>query len=182
MAGRFTVVSNREQLFPTIRVRAKRLNPALRAGIRAWRNIIRQEFASEGYFLLTGGFRAWPKTKPFGRREAPAKTLQRTGALLRAYMGTGSGALENIGDRFARFGVDGNVIPYGAIHRRGAVVPVTEPMRRTLSGVFDVHLRSTTSALRIPARPHAVASREVREILGELFAGYLADGTLKEAT
>lgn len=52
-------------------------------------------------------------------------------------------------------GKDGeSLVNIGEVHEFGAVVPVTPKLRGFFAAVFGVHLKPTTTALRIPARPY----------------------------
>jgi len=42
---------------------------------------------------------------------------------------------------------------YGRVHEFGAVIPVTERMRRFLAAVKGMHLRKSTTSIHIPKRP-----------------------------
>jgi phage gpG-like protein len=172
--GKFFIVSGRKELFPRIRTRAQKLAPAHQAAMQAWRDVGTEEFEREGFFLRTGGFRPWKPTSEFGNTPAPAKTLTRSGRLLASYLGVGAGGFEQISGNTVRFG---SRLPYAAVHRRGAHIQVTERMRRFLAAVKGVYLRKSTTTIRIPARPHFQASKEVRTRIANVYANFLADGS-----
>lgn len=148
------------------------LTPAMEAGVRRWRKLIEGEFRG-GYWQSPGSGRvAWQPVEAFGSRPG-GPPLLRTGALLRAYLGTGSGGFQEIGKLAASFGVRGAVFPGAAIHRGGAGpvriaqarqlsrIRVTPRMRAFLGGRFGVWLRKSTEFIRIPPRPHATDSPEL---------------------
>lgn len=169
MISRFHVVSEVKDPFLRVTVRAKKLRPALRAAVDAWRDVGKEEFSRQGWFLRTGGFRAWRRTKqPFGDLPASRSILQRSGRLLASYLSSGI----SFSQGSAEFG---SLVPYAQVHRRGAVIPVT-PRSRAFLHYAGVHLRLSTTVLRIPARPHFQASREVRKRIGAVFANYLIEG------
>lgn len=47
-----------------------------------------------------------------------------------------------------------DLVNIAEVHEFGAIVPVTPKMRGFFAGVFGVHLKKTTKAIRIPARPY----------------------------
>lgn len=154
--------------------------------VRSWRAVIASEFDREAWERPSRGAKGWKPTKAFGNRPAPRKTLQRSGALRRAYAGTGPGAVERITARRATFGVDGGVLPYAEVHRGGAGkilgadaarparIQVTEKMRRFLAARFGVYIRRTTREIVIPRRPHATLSPEVRTRLAAIATAHTA--------
>jgi hypothetical protein len=64
----------------------------------------------------------WERTKPFGSRHAPRRTLQRDGVLREAWLGGGAGADEG-GDGSSVFvGVDTGAVPYAGVFQRDSPV------------------------------------------------------------
>lgn len=166
------------------------LSPALRESVRAHRQIVRKEFELEVWERPAGGKQRWLKTRAFGSdlapagsSVAPAKTLQHSGRLRRAWLGEGPGAVTRIGRRDAVFGVSG--IPYAAVHRGGtgkvltadasipAKIPVTPKMRVFLGVAKGVWLRKTTTHITIPRRPHATDNPEAATRRAAIFSAYL---------
>lgn len=72
---------------------------------------ISAQFAAEAEFTEGGGRNAWPKTKPFGNRAAPAKTLQRSGHLMNAWLGQAAGAISESTPNSFYVGVDTALYP-----------------------------------------------------------------------
>lgn len=184
--GQFlTIEPSRERILERLSERAEDLTPALRAAIRAWRSVGREEFDREAWNSPSGGFRGWLPTRQFGNTPPPPKTLQRSGALLRAYLGQGPGAIEEVGRDEARFGVSGAVLPYAVVHRGGSIgrlllasaqtleqIPVTPRMRRFLAAAKGVFLRKETRFIEIPRRPHFTLNPEVRTRIAAIFAAH----------
>lgn len=77
------------------------------------------------------GYIQWPRTKPFGNRPAPVKTLQRTGALKRAWTGSQPGALFDAKGNTFMIGVDTNLFP-GAGVFQGYAPAIVRPLKSTL--------------------------------------------------
>lgn len=148
------------------------LRPALEASVRRWRRIIAAEFQG-GYWQSPGGGRvAWRRVEAFGSRPGGSPLL-RTGALLRAWLGTGAGGFEQFGALEASFGVRGSAFPGAVVHRGGAGIVrtaearrdtrirVTARMRAFLGRRYGVWLRRSTGFVRVPPRPHATDSPEL---------------------
>ena len=76
------------------------------------------QFKAETELLFRGGRSPWKRTQPFGRRAAPAKTLQRTGALRRAWTGDGPGSLTMTRANRVTIGVDTARFPQAAMFQR----------------------------------------------------------------
>lgn len=74
----------------------------------------------------------WPKTKAFGNRPAPAKTLQRTGAYRRAFLGQSSQGYQKITEKAIEFGPDPAQVPHVKVfQKRGRGTRVkADPTRR----------------------------------------------------
>lgn len=150
--------------------------PALRASVRIRRELIRREFAQEAGINPGGGLTRWPKTSRFGGVDPPSKTMQRTGALLRALMGRGRGSFERITKQQAEFGVDASAVPQARILREGGDIRVTDRMRRYLSAVKGVHLKRSTKRLRIPSRPFGRSNPEARSRIADAFRAWVVRG------
>lgn len=118
------------------------------------------------------------------RIDGTPSRLQASGVLKSAWLG-GPGSITTIEARGARFGIDGDRIPYAVVHRgtAGEVsaatfrtetrIAVTPRMRRYLAAVEGVYLRGETRYVVIPARPHALASDGVVEEAAKIYAEHL---------
>ena len=161
-------------------------SPPFRLSVKAWRAVIAREFETGAWESAGGGRVGWKKTLGFGNREAPGKTLIRTGKLRNAYQGGPGGIdIRNVAGG-VEFGVSGAAIPYAAVHRGGAgkilaadaAIPqrtqVTQAMRGYLGAALGVRLRKTTRELVTPRRPHATANPEVRTRVTAIFAANAA--------
>lgn len=135
---------------------------------------IRQQFANEtGQTNL--GSEAWPKTKPFGRRPAPRKTLQVSGAYRSAWLG-GSGSFERIEARSFEIGVDSTLFPQVVPFQsaRGRRAKVTKAMRGFLGYAYGVWLKKSTRFILIPRRAVGVG-----KVVKKTIAKALKDEVLK---
>jgi len=88
------------------------------AVMRKGRGSVDAQFKAEAEFMFGGGRAPWKKTKRFGTRPAPRKTLQRTGALRRAWTGTGAGSLTFKRPLSVRIGVDKARFPQAPMFQR----------------------------------------------------------------
>jgi hypothetical protein len=149
--------------------------PALREAVAIRRKSVAAEFQSESHFLPSGGTQRWRKTKPFFTTPAPAKTLQRSGALARAYQG-GPGGFERIGPTSATFGVSGSRFPHASVHRQGAKIRITGAMRGYMLATHGKTFRARKRTIRIPPRPHGGPTPETRRLISQAFLRYLATG------
>lgn len=117
-----------------------------------------------------GSVKAWPKTKPFGNRPAPAKTLRMTGRYLAAWTGGNAGGLSQVGTDRVAIGVDTRVFPQAAVFQSNAAtrIPITAKMRRFVAAKFGVNFRRSKTHVVVEPRPFAVNPtmlRRVRQIL-----------------
>lgn len=184
MAGRFVTVLKRhgsrglvpietksETEIAVIIARGSDLRTPFRRIVREGRAMVSEEFEKQSYRQPSGGFVAWDKTKPFGNREAPNKTLHRTGALRGAWEG-GAGGYEEVTRTFATFGVLGLGRYVDAV-REGANIPVTRKMRLFLGLEFGVWMRADRKTIRIQPRRHADLEKSVE--FAERAAAILAE-------
>ncbi len=150
--------------------------------IAAARSVIHDEFNREAWRPPSGAAQPWQKTGPFGNEPAPAKTLQRSGSLLAAWLG-GAGSFQRIEQQQASFGITGMVARIASVHRgqgtqADARVPtriaVTPKMRVFLGVVKGVWLRKTTTHITIPKRVHATDNPETATRVTALFAAFVA--------
>ena len=161
------------------------------ANLAVWRSSIQGEFQQGGWRRPQGGFQAWPRTKPFGTREPPQRTLVRSGKLLNAWMGRGAGSIERVTREGFEFGVSGSAIPYATVHRPASISAtsfgqVTKIFVRRRPRIFlglqvGAWLRSSTRFLRVPARPHATANPAVTNTMVENVLNMLNMRPLKES-
>jgi len=161
------------------------LRPAFQAWLDMRRELIKREFDRGLWLRPGGGEQFWEPTKAFGSRPAPARTMQRSGALLRALLGRHPGSIEVITENSAEFGVKGSAFPYATVHRGGAgkvgvaqarspqTIQVTPKMRGFLAANFGVFLRKSTRVIRIPRRPFATESPESRTRRAAIFSRYV---------
>ncbi len=163
-------------------VRGRRAQAAFGAIIAAWRRDVGRQLDAGG---VLG--RRWPVRQAFGDRPGGPSSLQRSGKLRRAWLG-GPGSLTQIGPTAASFGIDGDRIPYAAEHRgttgqvtlatfrRVTRIRVTPKMRRYLAAARGVFLRRATRYLKIPARPHGVASPAIVAEASAIYRSFLLTG------
>jgi hypothetical protein len=148
----------------------------------AFRSLIAEEFRLEAWRPPSGPMRPWKRTRAFGAKPAPAKTLHGGGALRRAWLGQGAGAIERMGANSVTVGVSGAVLPYAAVHRGGGKVTaadsrrpfrikVTDRMRRYVLFAFHVPLK-VGAYIEIPRRPHATSSPELRTRMTAIFSAW----------
>lgn len=90
------------------------------------------------------------------RRKRSSKALIEHGDLIGAitFKVVGSEAVFVGILRTARGKEGDSLVNIGEVHEFGAIVPVTPKLRGFFAGVFGVHLKATTTALKIPARPY----------------------------
>lgn len=91
---------------------------AVAATMRKGRGSVDAQFKAEAEFRFGGGRAPWKKTKRFGSRPAPRKTLQRSGALKRAWTGTGAGSITLSRANRITIGVDGARFPQAPVFQR----------------------------------------------------------------
>lgn len=89
-----------------------------------------KQFAG-GYFASpTGAARAWPRSKPFGTRPAPARTLNRSGKLRLSWTTDGSGSFTRAAGDLLAFG---STLPYAAVHQ-SRTPTIVRPKRKARDG------------------------------------------------
>lgn len=141
------------------------------------------QYRRQGAMTLSGGFQAWPKTKPFGKdAKAQARTLKRTGRYLADWRGEGAGGYHILERNRAAIGVDPNVHPQVLIlmgdspHKR----PVTKRMRGYLAARKGVYLKKTTQFLITEPRPFRVNPQMLRRARHTI-ANYVLTGAAVSA-
>lgn len=101
----------------------------------------------------------WRRTRAFGNRPAPSRTLHRTGALRSAWTG-GAGARTDYRPNGVSIGVDRVRFPQAAVFQRSGItpIPVTRKMRFALglNPEIGVWLRASTRRLLVQGRPVSV--------------------------
>lgn len=123
------------------------------------------QFRRQGAMTLSGGFQAWPKTKPFGKdAKFQARTLKRTGRYLADWRGEGAGGYHVIERTRAAIGVDPSVHPqvFILMGNRPHARRVTDKMRGYLAAKKGVYLKKTTQFLITEPRPFRVNPQMLR--------------------
>lgn len=109
----------------------KPLEPVLRDCVPVVRQSVRDNFTSSA----TPEGLDWPARNEIGDGHP---LLMDTGKLMQAAVGSGAGAMTEILDRSMQVGVDGDIVPYAAIHNYGGV---KRPMpKREYLGAKPEHL------------------------------------------
>lgn len=151
--------------------RSKDAGPAWRGVLTAWREQIEEEFttgqSAEG--------ERWVPRQPVGDDPGGPATLQRSGLLLRTWLG-GPGSIAEVSPDGVRFGVSGERLPYAELHHQGGTVMVT-PEKRQFLASQGRPLRASTRELVIPKRPHASANPEIRKQAAVIYRKYLVSGS-----
>jgi hypothetical protein len=157
----------------------------------AFRSLIAEEFRLEAWRPPSGPMRPWKRTRAFGAKPAPAKTLHGGGGLRRAYLGQGAGAIERQTADSITIGVAGSVFPYAVVHRGGSgavtaalsrrttKIRVTERQRRYLLFAFGVPMK-VGSVIEIPPRPHATRSPELLTRMSAIFGAWAVGRPIPE--
>ena len=127
---------------------------------------------------------SWPKTKPFGTRPAPAKTLQRTGSLLSAWVGRAPGSVSAATPNSFMVGVDTNILPQAGVFQAQAPT-IIRPRKKAKGGkgtamhyflglTYGVWISEARLAagLSIPPRRVAVGT-EMQVRVGDLLTRWL---------
>jgi hypothetical protein len=160
--------------------RAGNLTPYLEVGgalrVRFGAASVDEQFETQTEMSRSGGRVIWPRTKDFGRRPAPRRTLQDRGALREAWLGIGPGAVVDAGPTHVDVGVDAGVLPYAAVFQRDAptVQKVTPKQRIFLGMGFGVWLKA---GARITNQPRRVgANPTMARRVGEGAAFYIVHG------
>jgi hypothetical protein len=76
---------------------------------------VSRQFQTTTYINRTGARIPWKRTKKFGRRPPPPRTLHRTGALERAWTGTGAGSFTRHTNTRVVIGVDRSKFPHASV-------------------------------------------------------------------
>lgn len=199
-----------ERVFEDVLARVDRsadLRPVMTEIGRMQRMSVRAEFRSESFFRKKGGRQPWKKTQAFGRRRSPSKTLQRSGDLKGAWLGTRPGGIFRVHARSVEVGVDGNEIEYLARVRGGTTQDLdtrdylVKPRKlansrsnRQLTGaqryaMFWAVLRQHGVALTertlergmaVTPRPHGVFHQKLRDAAGRRVREFVTTGTFRK--
>ena len=125
----------------------------------------------------------WKKTKPFGSREAPKKTMLRTGLYRSAWIG-GAGSIEKITKTTVQLGVDSGLFPQVKIHQSKREATRIKPKNRISDGpnagqwkmtfyigmhfgIWFTHKRMSEGVL-VPRRRVSISSDVIKEVRGLL--------------
>lgn len=116
----------------------------------------------------------WKRTRAFGSRRAPSRTLHDTGALEAAWTGRGAGSVTRHLPHGVEIGVDSRLFPQAIVfqRRRVTVIPVTAKSRMYLGLTFGVWLRKSTRQLHVEPRRVGVnrgMTRRGRSTVGRYF-------------
>jgi hypothetical protein len=121
------------------------------------------------YLSASGGVQPWPRSKAFGNRPAPARSLHRTGNLDAQWAGRAAGSFEAIKPDRVQIGIQG----YGAVHQRERSTTVRArrrgktgrlSMQVTLGLTFGawISARKLLAGLVIPPRRVGVSPEMLR--------------------
>jgi hypothetical protein len=149
---------------------AQARNLPMRSIVEAHRKITAGELRG----ARAAGGSTWPKRKAFpGGRPAGSASLS-DGKLYGAVVGGRgrAGSYTRIGKTTASWGV---TLPYARYHREGATIKVTARQRAYLH-YRGVHLRPSTTTIRIPARPWGGDSRELRRRAEQILLAHFGVG------
>lgn len=123
----------------------KRLKRPMRGGghrvvahiMRIGGGSVSDQFRTQTYFSQFGARVPWKRTKPFGTQPAPRRTLDRTGALKRAWTG-GTGSVTRHTDVKVQIGVDQTRFPQaGRLQSTSATL--TRPVHMGARGRTKMH-------------------------------------------
>lgn len=137
---------------------------------QAWRAVISEEFANQVWYTKGGSRKPWQRTRPFGTRPSPSRTLQASGALRRAWTG-GVGSINRISKDRVVLGVSASLFPQAALLRGGGGenirttptrIRVTPRMRGAIRYKYGVNLKQSTKTISVTPRPHATSNPEIR--------------------
>ncbi len=136
------LAEGRAARFGEVRTRMRDLSPAGPAVVAAMREgdgSVADQFDREAEMTLSGQTIRWRRTKPFGRRPPPAKTLQSSGSYRAAWLGRGAGAVTRIEPFRFVIGADPQVFPQVRVFQRDRPT-VVRARRRTVTGKLAMQL------------------------------------------
>ena len=123
----------------------------------------------------------WERTKPFGTKKAPRKTMLGTKRYRTAWLG-GAGSIETIDANTVTIGVDRGAFPQVAVHQSAKPFTLIRPKRKTKSGhwamqfflglTYGVWLTNARleKGLKVPRRRLSV-SDDVKKEVAAMFRG-----------
>ena len=134
---------------------------------------VADQFARQTEQAMRVGQR-WPRTRDFGSRKAPARTLHDKGALEAAWTGRGAGSRTRRLPNGVEIGVDTRLFPQAAMFQRGGItiIRVTPRARLYLGLTFGVWLRKSTRSLKVEGRPVGVNTAmlgRVKKVVGRYY-------------
>lgn len=113
---------------PLAETRAQQAAKLLRFHVRG----IRDQFTAQAE-MRGAGTTAWAKSKPFGTKKAPNRTMQGSGDYRRAWLG-GAGSTETVSANSVTIGVEREIFPQVSIHQGPRTSTTVFPKRRTKGG------------------------------------------------
>ena len=181
---------------PLVRVREKRSLTAELVGMRSrsqritrkagvviagvMRNDIGRQFSQQRGYTRPGYGAGrpvpWRRSKPFGTKPAPRKTLHGRGHLRSAWQG-GSGSTLRIRRNRVAVGVDTTMFPQAGVFqsRTLTLIRVTQKMRAFLGMKYDVWLKKSRTFIVVHPRPVGASPDMLRRV-GKVFARYVETG------
>ena len=113
---------------PLAETRGMQVAKILRYGVRG----ISEQFANESEYRGSQS-RKWTKSRAFGNKPAPRKTMDGNGTYRAAWLG-GPGSIESITPSVVTVGIERSVFPQVAIHQGPASVVTIKPKAKTANG------------------------------------------------
>ena len=86
--------------------------------IRFGEGSIEEQFRTTSYYSQHGARVPWKPTKPFGNRPPPKRTLHRTGALERAWLGQDPGSITRHTGNILQIGVSTAKFPHAGVFQK----------------------------------------------------------------
>ena len=150
------IAKNIKELDPRlINFRSSKLKKAAgydphKVGVSLLRKDVGRQFDKGGYYER-GRFKAWDKTKKFGTRPAPRRTMESSGRLRGAWEG-GSGGFSQVGKRSVTVGVNSARVKYADIQHQGGFIRARRTSKAGGKRMFWKLLFSFKVAM--PGGPH----------------------------
>lgn len=150
---------------------------------QAWRAVISEEFANQVWYRKGGSRKPWQRTRPFGTRAAPSRTLHDTGALRNAWTGRGAGSIRRISKDRVVLGVSASLFPQASLLRGGSGenirttptrIRVTPRMRAAVRYKYNVNFKRNTKTISVTPRPHATSNPEVRSRFRAILSAHIS--------
>ena len=129
---------------------------AMREGPRG----ISDQFRSGIGYFANNTSKRWEKTKEFGNKPKPTRTLIRSGSYRDAWMGRNAGSIGRYSNGRFELGVDPTLYPQVTVFQKQSPtrIRVTQAMRGVLGWMFKVNRRKTTKSMVVPERPVGVSA------------------------